>query len=254
MTLEELTKALGLDTDENKEKAGILKKEFNAKQKDINDKTKEIEAFKEAEVKAKQNAEYLDIVTKAYELDFSAKDIDAMIEGSKDKLIKAAGISEKDNEEFKQTKNELTKTKRELTKQKEENATLVEQLTAEKNNRINTTKRDLIHKALVKNNAIKPDMFVDMFVDKVIVDNDGKTMNMKDAVGNDISIEDAISDWAKDNPELIKQNVTGGMNTGSNGNSGDNNNGGVSDFMKSIINSGNNTNNGNGQSLAELFG
>ena len=97
-------------------------------------------------------------------------------------------------------------------------------------------------------------MFVDMFVDKVIVDNDGKTMNMKDAVGNDISIEDAISDWAKDNPELIKQNVTGGMNTGSNGNSGDNNNGGVSDFMKSIINSGNNTNNGNGQSLAELFG
>ena len=40
--------------------------------------------------------------------------------------------------------------------------------------------------------------------------------------------------------EQIKQNVTGGMNTGSNGNSGDSNNGGVSDFMKSIINNGNN--------------
>ena len=254
MTLEELTKALGLDTDENKDKAGILKKEFNAKLKDINEKTKEIESFKEAEKVAKQNADRLEIVTKAYNLDFNAKDVDAMIEESKDKLIKAAGVNDKNSEEFKATKNELTKARREITRIKEENSQLSEQLTAEKNQRINTTKRNMIHKALVNNNAIKPDMFVDMFVDKVIVDNDGKTMNMKDAVGNDISIEDAISDWAKDNPELIKQNVTGGMNTGSNGNSGDNNNGGVSDFMKSIINSGNNTSNGTGQSLAELFG
>ena len=167
MTLEELTKALGLDTDENKDKAGILKKESNAKLKDINEKTKEIESFKEAEKVAKQNADRLEIVTKAYNLDFNAKDVDAMIEESKDKLIKAAGVNDKNSEEFKATKNELTKARREITRIKEENSQLSEQLTAEKNQRINTTKRNMIHKALVNNNAIKPDMFVDMFVDKV---------------------------------------------------------------------------------------
>ena len=255
MTLEELTKALGLDTDENKDKAGILKKEFNAKLKDINEKTKEIESFKEAEKVAKQNADRLEIVTKAYNLDFNAKDVDAMIEESKDKLIKAAGVNDKNSEEFKATKNELTKARREITRIKEENSQLSEQLTAEKNQRINTTKRNMIHKALVNNNAIKPDMFVDMFVDKVNVDEDGKSMTMKDDVGNDISIDDAISDWAKENPELIKQNVKGGSSTGSSGNGSDGSGDDISAFMKDIIgNNNNNQNNGNGQSLTELFG
>ena len=254
MTLEELTKALGLDTDENKDKAGILKKEFNAKLKDINEKTKEIESFKEAEKVAKQNADRLEIVTKAYNLDFNAKDVDAMIEESKDKLIKAAGVNDKNSEEFKATKNELTKARREITRIKEENSQLLEQLTAEKNQRINTTKRNMIHKALVNNNAIKPDMFVDMFVDKVNVDEDGKSMTMKDDVGNDISIDDAISDWAKENPELIKQNVKGGSSTGSSGNGSDGSGEDISAFMKDIIGNNNNQNNGNGQSLTELFG
>lgn len=254
MTLEELTKALGLDTDENKDKAGILKKEFNAKLKDINEKTKEIESFKEAEKTAKQNADRLEIVTKAYNLDFSAKDVDAMIEESKDKLIKAAGVNDRNSEEFKTTKNELTKARREITRIKEENSQLAEQLTAEKNQRINTTKRNMIHKALVNNNAIKPDMFVDMFVDKVQVDEDGKSMTMKDDVGNDISIDDAISDWAKENPELIKQNVKGGSSTGSSGNGSDGSGDDISAFMKDIIGNNNNQNNGNGQSLTELFG
>ena len=254
MTLEELTKALGLDTDENKDKAGILKKEFNAKLKDINEKTKEIESFKEAEKAAKQNADRLEIVTKAYNLDFNAKDVDAMIEESKDKLIKAAGVNNRNSEEFKATKNELTKARREITRIKEENSQLSEQLTAEKNQRINTTKRNMIHKALVNNNAIKPDMFVDMFVDKVNVDEDGKSMTMKDDVGNDISIDDAISDWAKENPELIKQNVKGGSSTGSSGNGSDGSGEDISAFMKDIIGNNNNQNNGNGQSLTELFG
>ena len=254
MTLEELTKALGLDTDENKDKAGILKKEFNAKLKDINEKTKEIESFKEAEKVAKQNADRLEIVTKAYNLDFNAKDVDAMIEESKDKLIKAAGVNDKNSEEFKATKNELTKARREITRIKEENSQLSEQLTAEKNQRINTTKRNMIHKALVNNNAIKPDMFVDMFVDKVNVDEDGKSMTMKDDVGNDISIDDAISDWAKENPELIMQNVKGGSSTGSSGNGSDGSGEDISAFMKDIIGNNNNQNNGNGQSLTELFG
>lgn len=39
MTYEELVKALGLDTDESKDKAVILKKEYNAYQKEIKDLT-----------------------------------------------------------------------------------------------------------------------------------------------------------------------------------------------------------------------
>ena len=177
-----------------------------------------------------------------------------MIEESKDKLIKAAGVNDKNSEEFKATKNELTKARREITRIKEENSQLSEQLTAEKNQRINTTKRNMIHKALVNNNAIKPDMFVDMFVDKVNVDEDGKSMTMKDDVGNDISIDDAISDWAKENPELIKQNVKGGSSTGSSGNGSDGSGEDISAFMKDIIGNNNNQNDGNGQSLTELFG
>ena len=65
MTLEELTKALGLDTDENKEKAGILKKEFNAKVKEVNTLNQQIETYKNGEESAKKNATNLEIVTKA---------------------------------------------------------------------------------------------------------------------------------------------------------------------------------------------
>ena len=111
-----------------------------------------------------------------------------------------------------------------------------------------------IHKALVDNHAIKPTMFVDMFLDKVIVDDDGETMTMKDDVGNELSINDAIADWAKNNPELIKEDIKGGTGSGSNG-SGKNGSNGVSDFMKDLITGSNNSNGaGGGKSLTELFG
>ena len=45
MTLEELSKALGLDTEENKEKFGILKKEYNAMSKAQKDSAKKIETL-----------------------------------------------------------------------------------------------------------------------------------------------------------------------------------------------------------------
>ena len=43
MTLEELTKALGLDTEDNKDKASILQKEYNAQQREVDNAKKELE-------------------------------------------------------------------------------------------------------------------------------------------------------------------------------------------------------------------
>lgn len=254
MTLEELTKALGLDTEDNKEKAGILKKEFNSKVKEVNTLNQQIETYKNGEESAKKNATNLEIVTKAFGLDFNAKDVDKMIEERKDAIVKEAGGGNTP-EEFKEQKRTLTKTQRALDEANGTIATLTEQLNAEKTQRITTTKRNAIHKALVDNNAIKPDMFVDMFVDKVNVDDDGKTMTIKDDVGNDLSISDFITDWAKDNPELIKKDVNSGKGSGANGNGGNSADGGVSTFMQDLINRNKTTDSQHeGQSFSELFG
>ena len=72
MTLEELTKALGLDTDENKDKASILKKEYNAQQREINKAKKDLEASNKSLEDNKASLEKLDIVKKAFNLDFEA--------------------------------------------------------------------------------------------------------------------------------------------------------------------------------------
>ena len=252
MTLEELTKTLGLDTDENKDKAGVLKKAFNEKLKEVNTLRKEIETYKANEEVAKKNALNLDIVTKAFGLDFNAKDVDKMIEERRDAIVKDAGGGTTP-EEIKKQQRELTKTQRALAEANEQVTTLTEQLNAEKTHRITTTKRNAIHKALVDNNAIKPDMFVDMFVDKVMVDDDGKTMTIKDDAGNDLSINDYITDWAKDNPELIKKDVNHGQGTGSSGN-GSNNTNGISQFMQDIIKKNATKGQQDNRSLTEMFG
>lgn len=255
MTLEELTKALGLDTDENKDKASTLKKEFNARSKEVNTLKDEVAKLKENEEVAKKNNANLDIVTKAFGLDFSAKDVDKMIEERRDAIVKEAGGGQTP-EEIKKLQRELTKAKRSLDDSEKQISTLTEQLNEEKTQRITTTKRNAINKALVANNAIKPTMFVDMFVDKVNVDEDGKTMTIKDDAGNDLSISDYIADWAHDNPEFIKKDVNGGKGTGSNGNGGNNDGNGVSAFMKDIISANNTNANGAnaGHSLEEMFG
>ena len=93
MTLEELTKALGLDTDENKDKASILKKEYNAQQRELNKAKKDLEASNKSLEDNKASLEKLDIVKKAFNLDFEAEDIDTMIQEKKDEMLKGFGLS-----------------------------------------------------------------------------------------------------------------------------------------------------------------
>lgn len=253
MTLEELIKALGFGTEDTKDKTSILKKEFNSKVREINTLNTAVEKYKADATDAKTMADKFAIVTKAFNLDLNAKDIDAMLEERKEALVKEAGGGTTP-EEIKTLKRDLAKAQRDRDANSEQIASLTEQLNAEKTQRISNAKRTAIHKALVDNHAIKPTMFVDMFLDKVTVDDDGETMTMKDEVGNELSINDAIADWAKNNPELIKEDIKGGTGSGSNG-SGKNGSNGVSDFMKDLITGSNNSNGaGGGKSLTELFG
>lgn len=91
MDFDELLKALGLDTDEAKDKATILKKEYNASKKEINELNESVKKLTEGVEASKETAEKLDIVVKAFGLDISAEDFDKNIQESKDKLIKEAG-------------------------------------------------------------------------------------------------------------------------------------------------------------------
>ena len=257
MTIEELVKALGLEGDEHKDKVATHTKEFKAKESEANGLNKKIKELEETNTKLKEDAnnskaivDKFNIVTKAFELDNEAEDFDKMLDDVKDKLSKSTGGASE--EELKQLRRDLTKAHRELEKSNTSFKELSEKYEAEKNERINNFKRSVIKKELEAVNALDPDMFVDLFMNKVSVDEDGKTLSMKDAAGNDISVKDGVADWAKANTKLVKADVKGGAGSGGNGNGG---NDGVSDFVKIMI--ANNHNGGNpagDKSLADMFG
>lgn len=253
MDFEELLKALGLDNDESKEKAAILKKEYNASKKEINELTENVKKLTEDAEASKATAEKLDIVVKAFGLDIGAEDFDKNIQESKDKLVKDAGGGP-EPEEVKQMKLDLNRTKRELDKSAKTIEELTTQLEGEKTQRLNNVKRTAIQKAVIKNNFIDPEVSIDLFINKATVDEDGVTVTMKGADGTDLPVADAIADWAKDHEGFIKKDVKGGM--GSNGN---NNGGGqteVSPFMQNLIKQQSNGGAGGQQtkSLGEMFG
>lgn len=256
MTFEELVKALELEGDDNKDKVATLKKEFNAKTKEINDITEENKKLKEDSETSSKIVEKYNIVVKSFGLDESAEDFDKMLDEVKDKIIKDSGGGVDPNEtleENKTLKRDLAKANRELESKIKELAGVNEELTAEKNRRIDTFKRDALGKALRSNNIIKPDQMIDMFFSKVIVENDGTTLTMKGSDGNDYSLNDAIADWAKENPEFVQRDVPGGAGSaggGSNSNSG--NSGGISDFMKDVV--ANSISQPGDKTLGELFG
>lgn len=255
MTYEELIKSLGLDTEENKEKAAILKKEFNAQQKEIKkltDANTELTANVEA---GKAVAERLNSVVTAFGLDIEAKDFDENIENAKEAIIKAAGGGTTP-EEIKELKLSKTKAERENKKFAEQIAELTEQLTAEKTQRLNNVKRDAIHKAVVKNNLVDPETSIELFVNLAQVDEDGKTVTMTMGDGTVLPIMDGIADWAKEHPAFVSKKVSGGAGSGSGSNAFDGGKGGeVSPFMQNLVaDSFGSSNNGQSQSLESMFG
>lgn len=255
MDIKELLKALGLEGEENKEKADTLTKEFTAKTREINSLNKKMKTFEEEQAKLKESSDKFDIVVKAYGLDLEAEDFDKMLDDAKDKMVKEAGGGSTP-EEIKIIKRDLTKAQRDLEAANSTVADLTSQLESEKTQRINAVKRDKIQKALVANKVIKPEQMIDLFFGKVEVDKDGSTLTMKDSAGNEISLDDGIADWAKENPEFVKTDTRGGL--GSNGNSSFGSSGGeeMSDFMKSIIADRNSSYGGTDgkQTLTDLFG
>ncbi len=256
MVLEDLLKTLELDGDDQKEKANVLAKELKERETSFNDLSKKVKELEEANIKFKEGAEAdkaivdkFNIAAKAFGFDLEAEDYDKMLDDVKDKLSKGSGNVT--DEDFKQVNRDLTKAKRELEKSNATIKDLTTQLEAEKITRINGLKRGSIRKELENVNALNPEMFVDLFMNKVSVDEDGKTLSMKDAAGNEISLADGIADWAKANTDLVKKSVKGGL--GSNGGNGNGGNG-VSDFVKSMIANKTSDNNNGGKSLAEMFG
>ena len=251
MDFDELLKALGLDTEDAKDKATILKKEYNASKKEINELNEIVKKLTEGVEASKETAEKLDIVVKAFGLDIGAEDFDKNIQESKDKLIKEAGGGT-DPDEVKQIKLDLNRTKRELDKSSKTIEELTVQLEGEKTQRLNNVKRTAIQKAVIKNNFIDPEVSIDLFINKATVDEDGVTVTMKGADGTDLPVADAIADWAKDHEGFIKKEVKGGMGSNGNNNGGGQNE--VSPFMQNLIKQQSNNASGQSKSLADVFG
>lgn len=254
MTLEELIKALGLEGEENKEKAATITKEFNAITKLLNTANKKVKTLEDEQAKLKETSEKFDIVSKAFDLNLETEDFDKMLDDVKDKLVKEAGGGTTP-EEIKILKRDFTKAQRELEKANTTVKELSDQLESEKTQRINAVKRDAIQKALVSNRIIKPEQMIDLFFGKVDVDKDGSTLTMKDAAGNEISVVDGIADWAKANPEFVQKETRGGAGSGSGANGGKKDDSGVDDFVKAMI-ADKNGQGGNGEtkSLGDMFG
>lgn len=258
MTIEELTKALGLEGEDFKDKVKILSQEFKAKEKEFNELSKKLKDLEKDNETLKASADTnnpivdkFNIAAKAFGFDLEAEDFDKMLDDIKDRLSKE-GSNGVTPEDVKQMKRDLTKANRDLEKANSNVKELTEQLETEKSIRITSLKRSALKKELEAVNALNPEMFVDLFLNKVEVDKDGSILTMKDAAGNDISVADGIADWAKENTDLVKKTVRGGAGSGGNGNK-DNNE--VSDFVKSMIaNNSPSSDSTGGKSLAEMFG
>lgn len=214
MTLEELIKSLGLDTDENKDKAGILKKEFNAKAKEANDASKKSEKFEKQLEALSKVEEQLKIVKDAFKLDLDAEDFDAMVDEVKESLSTATKIDPVDQNELKDLRREKTRLTRERDNLDKQYKQAVEQLGVEKTNRINQRKAAEIRKALDTNKILKPEQMVDLFSSRVITDDEGEVFTIKGSDGSEFSINDYIADWAKDNPEFVIAETKGGAGSG----------------------------------------
>lgn len=251
MTLEELAKELGLDTDENKDKFSVLKKEFNAKTKEVNTLTKKAEKLEEANEASKGIAEKFDIVKKAFKLDMDAEDFDAMLDEVKDNISKSAGAGVTP-EELKELKRELTKVTRERDKSNTSLDALNKQLADEKEQRIKNNVRAEVRKALDVNKIIKPEQTIDLFTSRVAVDEDGTTFTIKGDDGSEFSISDYMADWAKDNPEFVKAETKGGAGSGSNGAQGGKQTTESSKFMEKLLS--NKQPASENKSLSEVFG
>lgn len=252
MTLEELAKALGIDDDENKDKFAILKKEFNSKTKEVNSLTDKLNKATEELTAKKEVEDKLKIIADAFEVDANADDLDKVIEEAKDVLVKNAGGGTTPDE-VKALRRDLTKASRDRDKFADEIKSLSEQLEGEKTMRISSAKRTAIQKALVDNKIIKPEQMIDLFFSRVNVDEDGTTMTMKGSDGSELTISDAIADWAKDNPEFVVANAKGGMGSSGGSNMFQKNQSELSDLMKTVIGNAKPSSTGD-KSLADMFG
>lgn len=255
MNFEELVKSLGLEGDDSKDKVAILKKEYNARQKELKTLNDNIAKLNEDIEANKVIASRFNTVVTAFGLDVEATDFDSNIETAKEKLIKDAGVDKVPDEEIKALKTKLTKAERENKNYAEQVSTLSEQLKAEQTQRVDRVKRDAIHKAVLKNNIIDPETSIDLFLGLTKVEEDGKTVTMMMSDGTELPVHDGIADWAKEHPKYVEKKPVGGM--GSNGGSSNSANSDVSPFMQSLIKDkadNRNINSNSGQSLGSVFG
>ena len=217
------------------------------------DSAKKIETLEAQIEENKPIIEKFDIVSKAFNFNAEAEDFDAMLDDVKDAMIKEAGGGATP-EELKNLRREVTKFQRDVATKDKQLAELTEQLTTEKTHRINGVKRDAINKALQAHNVIKPEQFMDYFMNKATIDKDEVTVTLKDDAGNELSVADAVADWAKANPEFVKKDVLGGMGTGVSGKGGSKDNSGVSSIMQAVLEAQAQNNPSGEKSLGDMFG
>lgn len=216
MDIEALIKLFGLDETQ----AAKFREEY--KKQEDSEKTKNKQAQDKLKVEKdkavqstkdlKEFKEKVEVITDAFGIDLDAEDIDVAVAEAKEAISKSGGGVTP--QEIKDMQRDLTKSLRENKKLKEKYDETSKTLITEKNKRQDQLKRSEIKKSLVKEGVIKADQMVDLFIHKAKFDEDGEKLFITDKDGTELSVEEFISDWAKESPELVNAKLKGGAGSG----------------------------------------
>ena len=223
--MEELLKELGLEEEQIKKILAESKKEVKAKEKEVTETLKKNSKEKELLEKVEKAEETLKSVLGVLEID-----VDELGENLEDVVtekVKQVGGKATPEEvmTLQKTINKLEKDlKKTNTDFEKANATLLE----ERGKRQTQIKRESIKQALLKNNVLKPDKLVDLFMLQAKI-NETDGIFFDSSVGEQ-SPEDFIKDWAEENPEFIQVQAKGGAGSGASGGAGK-----VSSVLANII-------------------
>jgi len=215
MTLEELLAALG-KLPEGQKLVDGLKEIIAAKDMEIKTKGKAAKdaqtTLKDVQAKEKAATERLTTVLEHFEIDGDAEDMEEAIEAAKTKLktAKEGGASAP---EVTQLQKELSKLQRDFKKLQTTNADTEKLFQEERTKRYKSLKEQVVISEMVKNNIENPELYLNNIIDNVEVGDDDSLI-FKNSNAEELSIADAVKEFATKYPRIVVNNQTPGANSG----------------------------------------